>query len=525
MRRRYSKRRSYRRPARSSRGRSSGHGGLSRSAYLLAKGADRMRKEAQLRAQMVDQAQVIAGAIDAEGHPTGATMNSAYDYTNRRQFTGRGAYSVGKFARDVGRFGRSSVGKKLISMGSDAIMGSGLYTGRGAYSDNELFHPEGSDTIPTFASSGDETGEVFLTRKEFVTDLYGNSGTTFVNQTFSLNPGLESSFPWLSQIASNYEEYEFEGVIYTYRSVVTDIGSSTNGQVGTVTMATNYNAAAPSFTDKGLMLEYAHANSSKITESMIHGIECDHEKLSGPKGSYVRSGPVPPNEDIKMYDSGKFQIAFSNTPAGFANQVVGELWVSYKVRLRKPKLFTARALGVQHFEWMNNNLGTGFTAAEGAGQADATTKVPTFQLLGQQNNIPCIVEAAGTLGSILVTLPASLTGTFMCTFYTRGTGISGTSIATPTFGGNVSFIKDTVGNVNLNSLPLYETAQCQSTFHFKVVAATGNADNTITLARSAYPTTITKVYIAITEYCPPIDLINPIWVNNSNVVTPAYNVG
>jgi hypothetical protein len=40
-------------------------------------------------------------------------------------------------------------------------------------------------------------------------DLGGGVIEDFQNQSILLNPGLEASFPWLSQVAQNFEEYEF----------------------------------------------------------------------------------------------------------------------------------------------------------------------------------------------------------------------------------------------------------------------------------------------------------------------------
>lgn len=55
---------------------------------------------------------------------------------------------------------------------------------------------------------------------------------------------------------------------------------------------------------------------------------------------YTRSGPVPVGQDPKTYDLGIFQMFAQGSTLTTAGQI-GELYVSYKVCLRKPKIFTA----------------------------------------------------------------------------------------------------------------------------------------------------------------------------------------
>jgi hypothetical protein len=76
---------------------------------------------------------------------------------------------------------------------------------------------------------------------------------------------------------------------------------------------------------------------------MQHGIECDPSKLAGNAYKYVRIGDLPISEDLKEYDLGRFCLAITGVPATYAGQVLGELWVSYTVTLRKPKVASNHA--------------------------------------------------------------------------------------------------------------------------------------------------------------------------------------
>jgi len=238
---------------------------------------------------------------------------------------------------------------------------------------NDIVNGGAGQGIPEFAPG---PNEVVISHKEYVCDIFGpETAGTFQNQTFGLNPALATTFPWLSQVAANYDEYTFVQMIFTFRSTVTDFVAS-NGQVGSVIMATQYNANDTPFTSKQDAMEYDGAVSGKCSEKILHGVECDPTKLSGSPGKYTRSGPAPPGEDLKTYDAGTLNVSVSNTPSQFSNQALGELWVSYTVQLRKPKFFVTRGQNILRDVWV------------GQGPLTGSTDINDIQLgVGQQNRI------------------------------------------------------------------------------------------------------------------------------------------
>lgn len=152
----------------------------------------------------------------------------------------------------------------------------------------------------------------------------------------SLNPGLGESFPSLSQIAMNYEEYEFIQLAVTFKSTI-DQSLATNGQSGQIALTTSYNPGQDPFGSKQEMMGYSGGMSCKTNQSMIHGVECDPSKNSGSAGKYVRPGFVVQG-DLKNYDLGTTYLSVLDAPTQFLGVTLGELWVSYTVVLRKPKL-------------------------------------------------------------------------------------------------------------------------------------------------------------------------------------------
>ena len=210
-------------------------------------------------------------------------------------------------------------------------------SGNGDYAVNNIVHSADSvDIVPKFAV---DSNSVTISNVEYVKDIYApGSPSPFNIATLALNPGLPAAFPWLSQIAANYQEYELLQCIYTYKTTVADFASS-SGQVGQVVMATQYNPSIPAFADKETMMMYDGAASCKTSMSMLHGVECDPVKLAATTGrKYIRTGNVPASEDLKEYDQGVLNIAVLNPPVTYLGQVLGELWVSYTVCLKKPRL-------------------------------------------------------------------------------------------------------------------------------------------------------------------------------------------
>jgi hypothetical protein len=51
-----------------------------------------------------------------------------------------------------------------------------------------------------------------ISHREFLGDVL--SSTTFSSTTYTLNPGLQQTFPWLNAIATNFEQYKFRGCVF-----------------------------------------------------------------------------------------------------------------------------------------------------------------------------------------------------------------------------------------------------------------------------------------------------------------------
>lgn len=493
---------------------------LSKAEYNLRKSA--LKRQYQEALNSVDTSSLLRNPFIAEG---------MQKIEARKALRGRGLYMGGKGAFSLGGTAGRAIGGMFgnKNLGGQIGRAVGSLTGIGAYGTNALFEQSEMD-VPTFHSSGDEQGAMCVTYKEYVGDVYGNaSGVTFANKGYSINPGLDGTFPWLSQLAQNYEEYEMKQLVWTYRSTTSDIGSSTTGQVGTVILATNYNPDQPLFSDKKTMMEYYGAASVKSTDSLLSGVECDPNKLSGAEGKYVRTNPVLQNQDIKSYDAGVFQVAVCNTPTAMANLSLGELWVSYTIVLRKPKFYATLGYGIGRDLFVS-----------GAGTESNTQLMGTDAALlsGLQNNIGCSLLLA-TSNQIKIIFPANYSGNVSINLTSQTSGGAGFVCASvyfgnPIFAGNVTGINDIYASGSGSTdNPSYGIVSPQGTttantqlsaqYHVNVAQASLGVDNSFTIVTSltGIGSGNSQTVIEITEYNTYGRLLinpAPVLVNTSGVI-------
>lgn len=213
------------------------------------------------------------------------------------------------------------------------LFGSGDYTVKS----NSLM--TGTDPPIVGQASGRAT---IIRHREYIQDI--SSSTAFTLQSFPINPGVITTFPWLYCIAQNYEEYVIRGMVFEFKSTSANALNSTNTALGTVIMATNYNVYRPNFISKTEMENHEFCTSAKPSESFMHPIECAVGE-NPLHVMFVRTD-TPGQGDLRMYDLGTFQIA---TVGSQATAVIGELWVTYDIEFLKPRVTTMTTSYVDHY--------------------------------------------------------------------------------------------------------------------------------------------------------------------------------
>lgn len=156
-------------------------------------------------------------------------------------------------------------------------------------------------------------------------------GTVQMTQAFrcisyEVQPGLSENYPWLSQVASLYQKYVIEDMVYYYKPLVSQYAPL--GQQGRIVLSFDTDAAASPLTS----LQQAEGMSPHSD-----GIPFERINLRLPKRAsaplYVRNATPPYGTDVKTYDAGKL---FLCTEGGKSDEMSGELRVKYVVRLLLP---------------------------------------------------------------------------------------------------------------------------------------------------------------------------------------------
>ena len=211
------------------------------------------------------------------------------------------------------------------------LFGSGDYV-QGPIPSNNVFY--NGKELPNFAAKGGYAN--VICHREYIKDITSSSvAGNFQLESFDVNPGLPTTFPWLAVVAQCYEEYKIHGMVFEFKSTSADALNSTNTALGTVIMATSYNAAAPDFISKQQMENYEFASSARPSVSQMHGLECAADQTPIVQ-RIVRSGSVPSGQDQRWFDLANFQIASVGMQGTSVN--IGELWCTYCIEFLKPKL-------------------------------------------------------------------------------------------------------------------------------------------------------------------------------------------
>jgi len=254
-----------------------------------------------------------------------------------KNIKGNGGYSVKQLATKVlealpkGTFSTAGgvIGGALGGPGGAAIgsaLGKGLsmFTGYGDYVYNDIVHKQGAPKTP------DPNSARTIVHSEYVLDVK-SPGTAFsIVQNLQINPGDPTTFPWLCSIAQRFTKYRFRQLIFEFRSTSSDYASGSG--LGSVVLAPNYNSTAPQPTSKPALEALSGAVSSKPSNSMLAGVECD-PRDDVVRVRYVRNSAN--NGQTQLTDLADFYVATSGLSAA-AGVALGELWVHYTVELYEP---------------------------------------------------------------------------------------------------------------------------------------------------------------------------------------------
>jgi hypothetical protein len=191
-------------------------------------------------------------------------------------------------------------------------------------------------------------------------------------------------------------------------------------------LQTSYRASEAAPTSKVELLNEYWSSESVPSQAFCHPIECD-PKENPFNIHYVRSGAVPTGDTVLMYDIGKTTLAVGGQQG---TSVLGDLWVTYEIELRKPILTDINNLNV------NTLSGAGSTA------------VSTTNTFGTNFSIRSSSFAvAPIVGTRTITFPPYSTGAYLIAIVYDGT-TTAVNPDVPTITGAGSSILTTFGAAN-----------------------------------------------------------------------------
>lgn len=203
---------------------------------------------------------------------------------------------------------------------------------------------------------------ICVSHTEYIADVTA-AGSAFATTRYVINPGLNVSFPWLANMANNYESYRFKKLEYHYKPICP---TTTPGKV---ILAIDFDASDAAPNSKLIMNAYEGAVSCSPWDMIGYKATTSNLNKFGVQ-RFCRAGAAPTGTDIKTYDIGNLFIGTANTPS--TSTTLGELYVNYEVEFYTPQLppsvtFASGTGESQPFGLQNGTINVGIT-----GQASLT---------------------------------------------------------------------------------------------------------------------------------------------------------
>lgn len=168
-----------------------------------------------------------------------------------------------------------------------------------------------------------------IKHREYIQPIKASTNNDFsIAATIPLNPGLSSSFPWLSSTARNYESYRVSALKVEYIPVCPTT------TVGKVSMMIDYDCVDEPPTNNTQLQNSAGSVATQVWSNV--NLFAEPEQMNKAyKSRYIRAGLAPPNTDLKTYDMGNLYVCIEgNSSAG----TMGDLFISYDITLLTPQL-------------------------------------------------------------------------------------------------------------------------------------------------------------------------------------------
>lgn len=174
-----------------------------------------------------------------------------------------------------------------------------------------------------------------VNHREYLGDLLTGTGTptVFDLQTYAINPGNPSLFPFCADISKNFQEWEIRGMLVELKSLASNTATSLS--LGSMFAAVDYNSLDAAPANKIQLENMEYACSNKPTDSILMPIECAR-KNDVMTHLYIAEDSDYQGGDRRLYDLGKLYVGSYGCPV--ASAPIAEIWITYEIALYKPHL-------------------------------------------------------------------------------------------------------------------------------------------------------------------------------------------
>jgi hypothetical protein len=162
-----------------------------------------------------------------------------------------------------------------------------------------------------------------ISHREYIGEVVSD-GSGSQRVVYPINPGLSSSFPWLSAIAVRFETYMFSKLTFLYCS---SVGTDTDG---TVALCPDYDPDDDNESlTKASYMQFADSIRMPIWETKR--MNCTPKNLRKRRTYFTRSRAV---QNRKDFDTCSLAILYTSSDT----MTIGELWVEYTIHLETPQI-------------------------------------------------------------------------------------------------------------------------------------------------------------------------------------------
>jgi hypothetical protein len=390
----------------------------------------------------------------------------------------------------IGQKVGGNTGKAIGSLVGGIV---GKITGSGDYKvTSNTFGITGGrvSSLPSFGTMG---GGTRVCHADYITDVIASSTQgAFSATTYSVNPGLATTSPWIAPFANQFDQYKYHGCVFVFKSLTSEFAAPTTGitagNLGTVVISSDYDVVDAQYVSKQEAENAEFSTSGPTTANLWHPIECKRG-LRSQELYYTRSGAISTTGDsLRFYDVCNTQVITVGCP--YASQYLGELWIIYDVEFFKPQLY-------------GGILGKSILSASWALSTSMTTAAMFTGATASATNTTTGI----TLSADTITWPESYAGaTWRVTI-----GVIGASTAsvTPIYANTLS------GGMSSTSAPMFPsqgtnwgvpsataTSTTSACLHYVSQKASPGVASSILYSCGTLPGTIAEAFLVIEQVSP-----------------------